>query len=117
MKTTETKKDETNVYFEHRATKKLKVDRFYNEDVVVEKGEVVEMTRTPEKRDKYQYGFDGGRAFALYPAKFIKIFKVTERTVKEVTVEKVTKKLGKVKRFVNVEITTRCIEREEEAVA
>jgi hypothetical protein len=117
MKTTEIKKDETLTWFEHRATKKLLVDRFYNEDVIVEKGEVVEMTRTPEKRDKYQYGFDGGRAFALYPAKFIKIFKVTERTVKEVAVEKVTKKIGGIKRFVNVEITTRCIEREEEAVA
>ena len=117
MKTTETKKDDTNVYFEHRATKKLKVDEFYNEDVIVEKGEVLEFTRRPEKRTRYEYGFDGGRAYALYPTKFIKVFKVTEREVKEVTVEKVTKKLGKVKRIENVEITTRRIEREEEEVA
>lgn len=107
--------DDTWVTYEHRATKKLKVDTFYTVDIVVEKGEVLTCTSTPDKLSKYEYGFDGGRASAPYPANFVKIFKVTERNVKEVVTAKETNKISKNrKKIENVRTTIETVEREEE---
>ena len=126
MKTKEIKKDETTTWFEHRAMLTQKVDEFYNEDVVVEEGEVLEITRKPEKKNRYEYGFDGNRAYALYPAEWVKVFKVTEHVFKEIITEKTTKKIGAqkdpkkvggVKRIDNTRTTTERVWREEEAVA
>jgi len=117
MKTTEIKKDDTYTWYEHRATKTLKVEEFYGEDVIVEKGMVIVCTRKPEKLTRYEYGFDGGRAYGLYPVELVKVFKVTERTVKEIITEKKTKKIAAgEKRIYNTRTTNEIVDRVEEEV-
>lgn len=118
MKTTEIKKDDTYTWYEHRATKTLKLGKFYAEDVIVEKGFVIVCTRKPEKLTRYEYGFDGGRAYELYPVDHVKVFKVTERTVKEIITEKKTKKIAAgEKRIYNTRTTNEIVDRVEEELA
>lgn len=68
-------------WFEHRATEKLNLGKWYNEDIIVEVGEVIEVTNRPDRLKEYQYGLDGGRAYEIYPADKVKVFKVTKQIV------------------------------------
>ena len=85
MKAHTTKKETTKVTYEHRATERFYAGEDYG-PIYVEKGEVLEVTRTPEKLAKYFVTWAGGRGcLGPFGPEKVQVVEITKTIVTTVT--------------------------------